>query len=117
MSTKLRQKDTPPEALWNLEDAEARSKIHTSFKIPSREIRDSLKVGYFVKLIFTAVTPPAGERMWVEITKKTKVGYIGLLRNGPVTPPLRDVLFMGAEIGFGPEHICGVTPPEHQKDG
>jgi hypothetical protein len=116
MATKLRQKDTKQDDLWSLEDAELRNKIHQSFKIPSREIRDGLKPGYFAKLIFMAVAPPSGERMWVEITKKTKAGYVGLLRNDPVTPPLRDILFHGSEVGFGPEHICGVTPPD-QKDG
>jgi hypothetical protein len=116
MSTKVRLKDSQQGSLWNLEDAEACNRIQKSFAIPSIEVRSGLKPGYWVKLIFRTIEPPAGERMWVEITKKTKLGYVGLLKTSPFTPPLKDVLFPGSEVGFGPQHICGVTAPE-QKDG
>lgn len=114
MATKTRSKEE--DKLWNLESAEARNRLYKTFIIPSRDVRESLSPGYFAKLIFVAKLPPAGERMWVEITKKTRTGYIGILKNAPVTPPLKDILLSGDEIVFGPEHIAGVTPPE-KKDG
>lgn len=116
MPAKINQKEIESIQGWVIENAEARSKIHTSFKIPSKETRESVKKGYWAKLIFTAVNPPAGERLWVEVTQVMKAGYVGVLRTAPVTPPLKDILFAGTEVYFLPECICGVTPPEH-KDG
>lgn len=110
MATKTRNREE--DKLWNLESAEARNKLFKSFEIPSRDVRESLSPGYFAKLIFVAKLPPAGERMWVEITKKTRTGYIGVLKNTPVTPPLKDILLTGDEVVFGPEHIASISPPE-----
>lgn len=107
MATKSRKKD------WVLESAEGRNKLYkNSFKIPSREVRENLKPGFFAKLIFTADDPPSAERMWVEITQAEKGIYTGILRSGPVTSPLKDYLMIGSEIHFGARHICSVGQPE-----
>lgn len=117
MPAKMNQQEVKPSApQWILENAEARSKIYSSFKIPSQDTRESLKKKYWAKLIFTAVAQPASERLWVEVTQVLKSGYVGVLRTAPVTSPLKDFLFPGEEVYFPPECICGVTPPE-VKDG
>jgi hypothetical protein len=110
MATKTRNKEE--DKLWNLESAEARNRLYKTFDIPSRDVRESLTPGYFAKLIFVAKLPPAGERMWVEIRKKTKTGYVGVLKNTPVALALKDILLSGDEVIFGPEHIVSISPPE-----
>jgi hypothetical protein len=80
-----------------------------TYKIGSRAVRASIPVGNLAKVVWEC--PDGGDRMWVEITKRTgkgsKVRYVGRLRNdgincGPA---------WGALVKFGPEHIADRMSP------
>lgn len=60
--------------------------LHSNFELPTREELLDLKVGDFVKLIFTDKKGKNGERMWVILTKINKEGdcYHGILDNKAV---------------------------------
>lgn len=98
---------------WHLANAEARHKESpATFHIPKRETRERVKVGFYVKLIFETEVPMNGcwgERMWVEVTKRTKAGYEGIVRNSPAF--LKDIV-PGEEVTFGSEHICDISYPD-----
>jgi uncharacterized protein YegJ (DUF2314 family) len=100
--------------MYSLASAEQRAKEHPkSFQIPPARVRLALQAGYMVKLIFTQKKPPAGERMWVEVTGMERdaagVRYVGILKNRPST--IFGVKF-GDKVEFSPEHIAGVDIAE-----
>lgn len=99
---------------WHLESAEAQNDRHYStFQIPERSLREDLRAKDMVKLIFVGSRiggKPAGERMWVEISSRSRtangqVEYKGKLKNHPAT-----ILGLrwGDEVVFGPEHVADV---------
>jgi hypothetical protein len=104
---------------WELVSAEERNAAHPrTFKIPTREQRETLAPGDGVKLLFDIETREDGrivdrgvDRMWVIVKAQTKGGYIGVLDDDPGSAEnLR--LREGDVITFGPEHIADIdTPP------
>lgn len=86
-------------------NAEERSSQNpSSFKIPSKESRDSIKEGDIVKLIFTNANNDA-ERMWVIVKEAKNHKYKGTLDNDPT---IIKNLHANDEINFGPEHIIDI---------
>jgi hypothetical protein len=99
-----RRKPKPEPALL---DAEAAHRTEPrTYSIPRRAVRESLRPGDYVKLLF-AVVPPAGwvevERMWVEVIASGSDGYSGRLSNQPLHLPS---LKLGDQVAFGPEHVA-----------
>lgn len=91
-----------------LTDAEELNRKHpTTFKIPSKAVRDNLQVGHYAKLCFDDK-----ERMWVLVEKRivTKAGikYKGVLNNDPVVVRMKD----GDEVHFEPRHVYSVLDGE-----
>jgi len=91
----------------NLVDASAVHREHPrTFSVPRQVVRESLRSGDVVKLLF-AVVPPVGgvevERMWVRVDKKEGGRYSGRLANNPA---YRRDLKAGHQIEFGPEHVA-----------
>ena len=76
----------------------------TTFFLPSLEDRSTLKPQDTVKLIFR-IEHEGGvdvERMWVQVERRTDVGYVGVLDNDPYCT---EDLKAGAIVTFGPEHV------------
>jgi uncharacterized protein YegJ (DUF2314 family) len=72
----------------------------STFKIPSKNQRESFQVGDRVQLMFEGLRV---ERMWVEVVDAVDGGsYFGELRNHPIF--VTGVSY-GDLIRFGPEHI------------
>lgn len=94
-------------------DAEAaRRAAPRSFSIPRRAVRDSLKPGDLVKLLFVVGPPVQGvevERMWVEVLEGADGGYVGRLDNKPGSA--RN-LKAGDRVSFRPEHVAARDAPE-----
>jgi hypothetical protein len=99
---------------WKLANAEARAMASSSFSIPPRAARESLRVGNLAKLIFVDPTEDGGERMWVEIVAVEGTRYQGLLRNIPVV--ILD-LDPSATIDFGPEHVADYEDDYDDSEG
>lgn len=82
-----------------------------TFRILPREVRETLEVGDYAKLLFvfspSSEENPGGERMWVSVTARSSDGstYMGLLSNIPTIAPN---LKMGDLVYFKPEHICQI---------
>lgn len=91
-------------AAYTLDDAEAKAAA-TSFPIPDLSMRERLLVGDLVKLIFVQAGGGAVERMWVEVTAITPIGYEGRLDNDPTQIPN---LAAGAAVTFAPRHIMSI---------
>lgn len=90
-----------------------------TFPIEPREAREKVGVGDLVKLIFEFELEDGvrgGERMWVEVTRRTASGYEGALRNEPVYS--EHGLSFDDAVQFGPEHIaqdeCPHVHPEKE---
>lgn len=99
--------------LWEIESAETLHKVDPqAFPLPSKQTRDSVPDGYFVKLIFYHVQNGGRERLWVKVVKRLKMSYIGTLHSRPVNEHLRDAISPGEMVAFGPEHICGISLPK-----
>jgi hypothetical protein len=81
-----------------------------TYSIPRRIVRESLRPGDFVKLVFK-VDPPvpraSAERMWVEVTHLSYGRYRSNLANDPDYIP---ELHHGDLIEFGPEHVAARQP-------
>ena len=81
-----------------------------TFEIPSRELREKLKVGDIVKLIFRMEERAnkeevSVERMWVEIQEKNGSYYSGILDNDPSGEVLVEC---GITVNFKAEHIIQI---------
>jgi len=86
-----------------LGDAEERNTANpTTFEIPSRHERESVRIGNFVKLLFLPDHEQRGERMWVKVTQRKEGRYVGTLDNHPIVVMS---LEHGDTVEFGPEHI------------
>ena len=71
---------------WWLDSAVERNRRNPDFEIPSEEVRTSLRIGDWVKLLFQFKKPKGacrGERMWVEITDVAAHAYRGTLLSTP----------------------------------
>ena len=106
---------------WQLDDAEAlHARYPDTFNIPELSERTALKPGQAVKLVFLFLTHEQGgdvvdgERMWVRVTARQDLGFVGVLESEPVTSSL---LQEGAEITFEPRHVAATfiayTDPRH----
>lgn len=116
-----REKDHPfptfNENRFYLEDAVWMSQYRDDVNPPTEEIRESLVVGQYVKLLFRFRAENASredndtERMWVLITELDNDGfYVGTLENDPQH---NDVLKYGDTIRFHPLHIMTVLSEDH----
>jgi hypothetical protein len=94
-------------------DAEALSRAHTSFRIPSSTVRRSLGVGDLAKVVITsAPLPPRGpdgERPWLTIVGARGGRYVARLESSLMAWPWRDVHKPGDLLTFGPEHVIDVA--------
>jgi hypothetical protein len=95
---------------WSLDNAEELNAEHPrSFFIPPRDLRDGLKPGDTVKLIFRLERDDgevAVERMWVDVVETGP--YVGRLVNHP---QLEGVIGHGEDVTFGPEHVAAYAYP------
>jgi hypothetical protein len=95
---------------WCLDDGEARHRANPDrFEIPPAYVRDGLEPGDFAQLIFLFLVDgeehPTGERMWVIVRERTADGYLGVLRNEPVSVEEGDEPSFGFELPFEPRHV------------
>lgn len=94
---------------FRLGDGEAMNAEHPrSFFIPSAEERAGLSPGDVVKLLFLPDGGDAemgGERMWVEVTEVTDVGWIGRLDNDPV---VIEGIRAGDPVAFAAQHVISI---------
>lgn len=98
---------------WELDDAEVIAKAHPStFWLPERERRDSLRPGDVVKLIFRIRTvDEAGvekvnvERMWVVVDRRDDGFYFGRLDNDALCTP---DMASGFNVSFEARHVIGI---------
>lgn len=94
-----------PFEIRDADDAAAESP-HTFF-IPSRDERVAIDIGDIVKLGFEYlwdIEEYGGERMWVKVTGKRGLRYVGVLDNEPWEKGLE----VGLELEFGIEHILDI---------
>ena len=95
---------------YRLESAEERAKNFPNvFFLPDRNIREKVKTGYLVKLIFSGEEEDGRtytERMWVKILSRRKLMYRGELVSSPAF--LKN-LIPHEPVVFGPEHICEIS--------
>lgn len=90
---------------WSLNNGvKQNAEAPDTFWIPSRESRRNVQPGDKVKLIFVTRTG-WGERMWVRVTKRTRMGYVGNLWNFPVGIP---DLWPDKKIRFREYHIIDI---------
>jgi hypothetical protein len=112
----VREKNNPfptyEENGYYLEDAVWMSQHRDDVNPPPEEVRDSLTVDTYVKLIFRFASENADrhdgevERMWVRITGLDEdENYVGTLENDPVHD---QVLSCGDSIHFHPLHVMEI---------
>jgi hypothetical protein len=99
---------------WTLDDGEEiQREAPATFSMPPRDLRESLRAGDIVKLIFRIELRDRGtgeeyvevERMWVSVTDRTGAGYRGELDNDPYcTTDLRS----GERVLFEPRHVIQI---------
>jgi hypothetical protein len=90
---------------FTLDNAEKRAaEAPSTFEIPDRSEREHLQPGDLAKLIFAFPEGPA-ERMWVTVTAVKDGGYLGKLRNKPLSGGIR----YGKKVAFGPEHVADIS--------
>lgn len=94
---------------YYLENAfELNKEYPDTFKIPSKEEIDSLKVNDLVKLIFVEKNgnpETVPERMWVKIIEINKDDFVGILDNKPY---YIESIKYGDEIVFKIENIIDI---------
>ena len=94
---------------YTLQNVAARRRKHPGeFPIPSASVRRSLPIGSRAELVVLGRDRsgrPAGERVWVDITRAHRSGYAGRVdRSGRLASPRS-----GQIIRFGPDHILSVA--------
>jgi len=92
---------------YSLVDVEKRHAENPStFLIPSRSARDSLRPDDTVKLIFEV--DGASERLWVKVVAcfAQGEGYKGVVRNCAIRKSLPQ---FGDVVSFGAEHVIAVA--------
>lgn len=97
---------------YYLEDAVWMAQYRDDVQPPPEEIRESLSVGAYVKLLFRFTAEDAEradgqiERMWVLITDIDEDdNYVGALQNDPHHA---DTLACGDRIRFHPIHVMAI---------
>lgn len=112
---------SPCPPTWVLADVDARARENPeTFRVPPDKIRQNLRRGHFVKLIFElaeavpgvdlgeAVPPLRDERMWVQVTELHGKGrYAGTLDSQATFLPVR----AGDRVEFEAKHIAAVESP------
>jgi uncharacterized protein YegJ (DUF2314 family) len=97
-----------PTVRYTLDDGEERHRdAPETFWIPTETVRNSLKPGQIVKLIFRIEVGDEVhvERMWVQVKERTPEGYLGELDNDPYcTTDLR----AGEPVRFEPRHVINI---------
>lgn len=97
---------TAPPVWWLADGEECRAKNPTTFEIPDRARRYSLRPGDLAKLMFLG--EKGGDRMWVQITSVNITGagalYRGELRNNGTMVGAR----WGAPVEFDPKHVIDI---------
>jgi len=101
---------------WELESAEVRHAASPdTFRIPDRALRDSLRVGQLVQLLFQiqALDDDGNrevnvERMWVEIDGRVDSLYVGSLRNQPASIEAGQGLDFKSKVAFRAEHVIDI---------
>lgn len=90
---------------WKLgSGVESNRKYPDTFWIPDVSERENVQPGNYVRLMFL-MRDGWGERMWVEVTERTRQGYLGELSNQPYGIPK---LGCGDLVEFGAEHIIDI---------
>ncbi len=95
-------------ANYTLDNAEETSReFPSTFKIPAREERESLRPGDFAKLMFriTSDDEVGVERMWVRVQECNPGFYIGVLDNQATCT---DEIGMGMTVDFEPAHVIDI---------
>jgi hypothetical protein len=94
---------------WRLGSGVERNREYPdTFPIPSNEMKELIRPGMSVKLMFEMRNGWC-ERMWVEVTSVKRNRLVGLLCNCPGGIPRREP---GAKVKFRPEHIIDITVPD-----
>ena len=105
---------------WQLDNGEEyHAEAPETFWIPSREAREKLQRGDYVKLIFRIAVeseeyPVSVERMWVVVREQIGPTYFGLLDNEPDAIDENDELWLGTELPFRPEHVIDIQPADQE---
>ena len=95
---------------WRLDDAVQRNgRYPASFHIPNAHAISAVRPGWTVKLLFKLPRDGFEERMWVEVAKVKRRGFVGHLSNTPVGIPR---LEPGRRIRFRAHHIADVWPDD-----
>lgn len=96
------------EVTYSLDDAE---ELHRQFpdtyEIPDKKIRENLKAGDIVKLVFiiTDGVNSLTERMWVIVNELNSEGYSGTLNNAPFCT---DKIKAGQTVKFSARHVISI---------
>ena len=93
---------------WGLEDAEEIAQLYpATFEIPERSERESLRVGDFARLAFSA-RGCVPERMWVDVTQLRSDGSCcGRLRNQPVGE-IGAFIELNDEVSFAANNVINI---------
>jgi hypothetical protein len=90
--------------------AELHREYPETFQIPPQSVRENLRVGDLVKLIFRIEFDGEAhvERMWVQITEVRAEYYVGALDNDPYcTEEIRS----GMRVEFHADHVIQIYDP------
>lgn len=96
------------EVTYSLDNGEElQRQFPDTFEIPDKKVRENLKKGDIVKLVFIikGKTNSQTERMWVAIDKINPDGYTGTLDNDPYCT---DKIKSGLKVKFTPKHVISV---------
>ncbi len=103
---------------WELDNGEEYHRdAPSTFWIPDRSARETLKPGDYAKLIFRFAVdseefPVAVERMWVVVRERLNNQYFGLLDNEPDAIEENDEFWLGTEVPFRAEHVIDILPAD-----
>ena len=120
----MKEPDTPATIEkdgWALLSAEDQHAAHPdTFRIPTRQERESLSQGDGVKLLFDIETREGGrvidrgvDRLWVIVRQRTGLEYVGVLDSDPGTAEGLN-LHEGDAIAFRPEHVAAIDRPSRE---
>ena len=95
---------------WRLDSGVRRNReTPDTFDIPSPAEIAMLRPGWTVKLLFQLRRDGWEERMWVEVAKIGRRGFVGYLSNTPAGMPRPQP---GQRIRFRVHHIAGIWPDD-----
>ena len=96
------------EVSFTLDDGEElHRQFPDTFEIPEKSLRQNLKKGNIVKLVFLIKdeTNSQTERMWVIVDEVKKNGYSGTLNNDPYCT---DKIKSGLKVNFEAKHVISI---------